>query len=319
MTEPTTSGQPEPENVDTPAEAADRPADFPQDAPPAPATAPETTPGAFTLPAVFPAGQFAPGHFPAGQYAPASTSGIPYSVSAAPDPTGPTRGAYEPAPTAYEPTAIAYESVPSAYDPGSNAYEPTPTSQFSPGQNPYSVPEPYQPQVSGPGYWPAAPTDAVPPPPLTPRKKRRYGLIISLVVVVLIVLCGGVGTAAYVVSSRQTGTGSDTPVNAASGFLTAIYQHQNATAAADYVCKQANDASALKKKVAEVTKATDELDDPTYSWSTLQVANQTTKEATITTDLTISTDDEKRSTQHLEILTVNANGWWVCDVKASTR
>jgi flagellar basal body-associated protein FliL len=189
---------------------------------------------------------------------------------------------------------------------------------------PYGAPsdlQPYAPAypapASGSGYWPAAPT-ATPAPP-APKKKRRYGLIITLVLVVLVVLCGGVGTAAYVVSTRQTGTGSDTPVDAANGFLTAIYQHQNATAAADFVCKQANDASALKKKVAEVTKTTDALDDPTYSWSTLQVGSQSTKEATVTTDLTISTDDEKRATQHLQILTINANGWWVCDVKASAK
>lgn len=152
-----------------------------------------------------------------------------------------------------------------------------------------------------------------------PARKRRTGLIVSIVLVVVILLCGGVATTAYVVTNRQTGTGQSTPSVAATGFLTAVYLHQDAAAAAKFVCKAANDSNAIRKRVDDLTAATKKLSGPTYTWDTLDVSGQTKSVATVTTKLHLSTSDEKTSSQAISIITVQDHGWWVCDVKTSAN
>jgi flagellar basal body-associated protein FliL len=217
----------------------------------------------------------------------------------------------EPAPSEAQP---AYQG-PQAYPPA--PYPPAPhRGQPYPGQ-----PYPGQPYPGAPGfptqptptYWQPG-TDGAAPGEAPVNKKHRTGLIVSLVLVVILILCGGVATTAYVVSTRQNGTGQASPADAANAFLTAIYLHQSATDAEKYVCQQADDATAISKQVDDIKAQMDKLQNPTYAWDDLAVTKQTKTEATVTTRLRIDTVDEKSASQQISLITVNDHGWWVCDV-----
>jgi flagellar basal body-associated protein FliL len=157
------------------------------------------------------------------------------------------------------------------------------------------------------------------PPEAPPKRKRRTFLIVSLVLVALLVLCAGVGTTAYVVSKKQSGTGSVDPTTSVTGFLTAVYSNQDATAAAKFVCAQSNDAAQITSKVKELKAAASTYDEPTYSWTAPTVSNQTATEATVLTTVTMTTSDEKQSSENLTFTTVKSSGWWVCEVKSARQ
>jgi flagellar basal body-associated protein FliL len=215
-----------------------------------------------------------------------------------------------------EPTSpLGDEPAPSEAQPayrGPQAYPPAPYPPAPYQGQPYPG-APGFPTQPTPTYWqPGA--DGAAPGEAPVNKKHRTGLIVSLVLVVILILCGGVATTAYVVSTRQNGTGQNSPSDAANAFLTAIYLHQSATDAEKYVCQQSDDATAISKQVDDIKAQMDKLQNPTYAWDELAVTNQTKTEATVTTRLRIDTVDEKSASQHISLITVNDHGWWVCDV-----
>ncbi len=188
--------------------------------------------------------------------------------------------------------------------------QPFPNQPY-PGQPIPGQPYPGQPFAGQPFGMPPG---AVPPPP---KRKRRTFLIVSLVLVGLLVLCAGVGTTAYVVSKKQSGTGQADPKSAVTAFMTAVYTHRDVTEAEKYVCAQSNNKGQLTSKINELKTADSTYRNPAYSWSDPDVANQTTKEATVTTTVTMTTGDEKQSSENLTFTTLQSNGWWVCEVKTT--
>ena len=154
-------------------------------------------------------------------------------------------------------------------------------------------------------------------PQAPPKRKRRTFLIVSLVLVALLVLCAGVGTAAYVVSKKQSGTGQVDPKTAVGAFMTAVYAHRDATEAEKYVCAQSDNKSQIASKITELKTADSTYNSPAYSWSDPSVGKQTATEATVTTTVTMTTADEKQSTENLTFTALKNKGWWVCEVKSS--
>jgi flagellar basal body-associated protein FliL len=151
--------------------------------------------------------------------------------------------------------------------------------------------------------------------PVAPvKRKRRTLLIVSLVLVGVLVLCGGIATTAYVVTTKQSGTGQADPVAAVDHFLTAVYTDRNPSEAAKYVCTQSNDSGQIQQKINEVKTAQTKYAAPRYRWDTPAVAKQTTTEATLTATVQMTTDDEKQASEDLTFTTTKKNGWWVCEV-----
>ena len=166
-----------------------------------------------------------------------------------------------------------------------------------------------------------ADTRARPPyaAPLLPMEaepaRRRSGLWISMALVVTLLLCGGGATSAFLLlRSADTGKGAPDPATAVNRFLTAVYTQQDATAAEDLVCRAARDPAALTHRVEQIKNYTNEYEGPTFRWDEPSVAGQTDDRATVSVQLTMSTDDEKTAQQSLSFTTVHKTGWLVCDI-----
>lgn len=297
MTEPTIQPEPQPRpqvdatNVDSSATDA---------------TVVEPATDSATIPAQPPAGH----PYPA-QATPAPAALAPGATPGQPVPHQPVPGqpyAGQPFPGQQPYAGQAYPGYPA---PGQAAYpaQPFPGQAQSPGQPFPGQPYPFGGQSLGlPGVVAAVP----------PKRKRRTFLIVSLVLVALLVLCGGVATTAYIVSQKQAGIGQSDPQTAVDDFMTAIYTDHDATEARKYVCAQSDDANQIASKIKELKTEASTYDEPVYSWSKPTVSNQTVKEATVTTRVTMTTADEKQSSEGLTFTTTKSNGWWVCEVKSGS-
>jgi hypothetical protein len=157
-------------------------------------------------------------------------------------------------------------------------------------------------------------------PPMLPLeaeapRQRRAGVWVSMALVVTLLLCGGGATSAYVLlRDADSGTGATDPASAVNRFMTAVYTQQDATAAADLVCRASRDKGKLNNRVAQLKSYAAKYDGPTFRWSDPAVSGQTSTRATVAVRLTMSTDDEKQAQQDLTFTVVDKSGWQVCDI-----
>ncbi|MEU3453108.1 hypothetical protein ABZ671_05835 [Micromonospora sp. NPDC006766] len=163
---------------------------------------------------------------------------------------------------------------------------------------------------------PAGATSPAGPLQDPPAPQQRRGLLITLIVLAAaILLCGGGGTAAFfALRNAEDGEGAKEPTVAVEGFLTAVYRDQDASKAATFVCSAARDDKKIAAKVTEVRQYAGQYRNPRFRWSTPTVDNQTDDRATVTTEVTMTTADEKVASQELRFTMVRKTGWWVCEV-----
>ena len=96
--------------------------------------------------------------------------------------------------------------------------------------------------------------------------------------------------------------------------MTAVYTQQDAAAADELVCREARDADRLAARVNQIKGYANEYDGPAFRWSEPAVSAQTDERATVSVQLTMSTDDEKTAEQQLTFTTVRKTGWLVCEI-----
>lgn len=203
--------------------------------------------------------------------------------------------------------------------------------------------EPWHAQHEKPGEWHTTPPDhlayhhsppaevvdqpaeivhAPQPPwqvPLQPQddndaRRRRTGMWLSVALTVTVLLCGGGAFSAYLLLRDADGTGAPDPGSAVNEFMTAIYTRQDASAAAEMVCREARDASRLTSRVDQIRGLATEYQRPTFRWNEPAVSAQTEERATVSVQLTLTTDDEKTADQQLTFTTVRKTGWLVCEI-----
>ena len=148
-----------------------------------------------------------------------------------------------------------------------------------------------------------------------PPKKRRTALWVSLALVLTLLLFGG-GTvsALMLLRNADSGKGSPDPATAVDRFLTAAYTEHDATAAGDFVCREARDEDQLRARVDQIKAYATEYQAPAFRWSEPAVSGQSEKKALVAVQLTMTTDDEKTAEQQLTFTVVRKTGWLVCDV-----
>jgi len=200
-------------------------------------------------------------------------------------------------------------TAPTYYPTGQAPVPPAPGTPGAPGAPVSGTPYPYG---AYPGYAPGA--------PVAPPRKKHKGLIITAVVLgVLLVLCLVGAAGAFFLLNNNEGKGKDTARAAAQEFLTAIYKDGNATTAEKLVCKEARDAKEIGDKVKQIKDQGAKLKNPSYSWDSIKIANETQTAAETTVVVKLSTSDEKLSEQTLKLMLVKRDGWFVCDVKEQRK
>ena len=233
---------------------------------------------------------------PVDPYAP-PTSGGPYGPTSGGPYAPPTSGSpYPPPPNPYAPGAAPVSPYPVSPQPGQTSGFP-PTDPYALGQ-----------QGMPPGY----PTGTL--PPATPPKKKRGLLITMIVLAVALVLCGGGGATAWYLLQGADGKGQANPVDAVNLFLTAVYKEKNVEAANKYVCSTARNKQDLANRIKEIRDYDDKYKSPQYNWPTPTVDDQKQETAQVSVPIKVTTSDDRVAEIKLKIITVNDNGWWVCEI-----
>jgi hypothetical protein len=225
-----------------------------------------------------------------------------------PGSSGPPNQPTQPIP----PGAFGSPTQPTQPIPPGGSYPPDFTQPIPPG-GPY----PPQPPQSGIPYSPAAPQSYPPLGPPPPPRRRRGPLIVAIVVAGALLLLGLGGVGAWLLTRDPDRNGPDSPTVAVQSFLQAIYHDQDASAAADLVCSEARDESALETKINEIRAYQQTQLNPTFSWTEPTVVEEQADSAVVAVTVTMVTGDEKVADQNLQlsVLDKDANGWWVCDVQ----
>ncbi len=206
--------------------------------------------------------------------------------------------------------------------------QPPPTEPFharheKPGEWRYDPPEHLAYQHSPPAEVQdpalAAPATAGQPWQVAPAadpgdRRRKTGLWLSVALTTTLLLCGGGAFSAYVLLRDADGEGAPDPATAVNEFLTAVYTRQDAAAAGEMVCREARDKDKLAARVDQIRDYATEYDAPAFRWDDPSVAGQSDERATVSVQLTMSTEDEKQAEQELTFTTVRKTGWLVCDV-----
>ncbi|MFV2009540.1 MULTISPECIES: hypothetical protein [unclassified Micromonospora] len=209
----------------------------------------------------------------------------------------------------------AQPPAPDAQPPAPDA-QPTEAQPTVPGQS--IPPPPWQRPTAAP--FAAAPGGPPSPPPpgqtAAAAAGRRRGLLITSVVLgVVLLLCGGGGIAAFlVINNLETGSGAAEPVAAVDDFLHAVYTDRDVTAAADLVCREARDESALIEKVEEIEGYSSTYRNPQFEWNVPTVDEQDEDRAVVSVTVRMVTEDERSAEQDLSFVVVQKSGWFVCDV-----
>jgi DNA-binding helix-hairpin-helix protein with protein kinase domain len=154
----------------------------------------------------------------------------------------------------------------------------------------------------------------VPLAPDEPGRRRRTGLWASLALTVTLLLCGGGAVSAYLILRDADAGGAPDPATAVNDFMTAVYTRQDAGAADDLVCRESRDADKLAARVNQIKGYGTEYEAPAFRWTEPAVSAQDDERATVTVQLTMSTDDEKTAQQQLTFTTVRKTNWLVCDI-----
>ena len=160
-----------------------------------------------------------------------------------------------------------------------------------------------------PQAWRTPPTDAE-----ATMRRRRTGLWASVALTVTLLLCGGGGASAYLLFRNADAGGAPDPATAVNRFMTAVYTQQDPAAADDLVCREARDGDALAARIEEIRGYANEYEGPAFRWTEPAVAGQSEERATVSVELTMSTDDEKAAQQRLTFTTVRKTNWLVCEI-----
>lgn len=339
MTEPSTPpsppGPPADPSQEAPIEAAVTP-------PATPATTPQTPAptGTPTAPPAYPQQPPAAPQYPQPQAVvqpqPGQPSGAPAQPSVsrpflAPQPyqSQPTQAypaqqafpAPQPFPGHPQPAQFGQPVQPAQFGQGVPAYQPgqaavpapgapvsgAPTSAY-PAQYPATAPQGYP----APGY--GQPGLVYPPP--APRKSRA-GLIIGIVLGVALLLCGGGGVGIFLYFSNNVdplGSGAESPKAAADAFLEAFYTEHDPVLAEKAVCKQARDKKVIEAQIQKIEDYGKTYRSPKFTWDEPTVSGESAETAEVSVKLTMSTSDEKVSSQSLKLTVVKKDGWRVCEV-----
>ncbi|MEV6489208.1 hypothetical protein AB0M20_11355 [Actinoplanes sp. NPDC051633] len=207
-------------------------------------------------------------------------------------------------------------------------HQPPPTEPFharheKPGEWRYDPPEHLAYQHSPPAEV-QDPTQLVPAlhrpaweVPLTgddADRRRRSGLWVSVALTTTLLLCGGGAASAYLLLRDSDAEGAPDPASAVDEFMTAVYTRQDATAAGELVCSEARDREKLTARVEQIKGYAAEYEVPTFRWADPAVDNQNEERATVSVQLTMSTEDEKTAQQQLTFTTIRKTGWLVCEI-----
>ena len=146
------------------------------------------------------------------------------------------------------------------------------------------------------------------------ERRRRSGLWISVALTTTLLLCGGGAASAYLLLRDSDASGAPDPGTAVNEFLTAVYTRQDANAAGELVCREARDKDKINAKVQQIKGYAAEYDAPSFRWDEPAVDGKTEERATVSVQLTMSTEDEKTAQQTLTFTTVRKSGWLVCEI-----
>lgn len=193
------------------------------------------------------------------------------------------------------------------------------TEPLPPAADPYRPDPPVAPPQdypTSPVVGPAMPYTYYPAPP-PPRKnsKALKIVLISLAAVFALCVSGSVSAFIWVRNTQAQPSGASSPDKAADEFLGAFYRTQDPNRAKKTVCAQARDDKKIAEQIAEIRRFAADYQKPTYTWSTPKVSGVTGDKATISVELTLTTDDLKASKQKLTLDAVNDKGWWICGVR----
>ncbi|GAB2582206.1 hypothetical protein Aab01nite_59500 [Paractinoplanes abujensis] len=255
-------------------------------------------------------------------------------IDAAPDPRDrqwPPPGAFADEPGGHDSTQV----IPPVHEPA-HAVETQ-----AGGWQPPPATEPWHARHEAPGEWQttppehlayhhSVPSDTPPPAPPEPiwagpqqpyqvpaepgQPKRRGALWVSLALVGTLLLCGGGAVSAYFLLRDADNPGSADPSTAVSKFLTAVYTNQDAGAADELVCREARDETKIADRVSDIKAYSEGYTDPVFRWNDPEVTEDGDDRARVAVELTMSTSDEKTSSQELEFTVIRKTGWLVCDV-----
>jgi hypothetical protein len=162
----------------------------------------------------------------------------------------------------------------------------------------------------------APPTSGFPyyGPPTPPR--RRRGLMITVIILVVVVVLGGGGlTVVYAMTRSNDGTGKTSPTLAATAFLDAVYNTQDAAKVAPLVCSAARDTKKLTAKINEIKQQDQQYQGPKYSWTSPTTESSTKDRAVLSTTVTLLTENVQKASQKLKLTLIKSTGWFVCDVQ----
>jgi hypothetical protein len=197
-----------------------------------------------------------------------------------------------------------HHSPPAEVQPGVQHDLPTEAIPLSMLPQPWQVP--FDPQHTEPH-----------PPPPAPRQRRRTGRWVALAVVLtLLILAGGAVSAVLLLRDADSGKGSPDPASAVDRFMTEVYTRQDATSAAEHVCREARNATQLGGRVADIRGYATEYPAPAFAWTEPSVTSNTGEKALVDVQLTMTTDDERAARQQLTFTVIRKTGWLVCDVNS---
>jgi hypothetical protein len=225
----------------------------------------------------------------------------------------------------HQPPADPFYAPPSWDPPSGQPTQPTqpipPAPSYPPlpsSGGPYSPPsaEPSYTQPISP-YLPPGATVQYSYPPVPPPRRRRGPLIAAIVAVAALLVIGGGGVATWLLTRDPDRNGAESPTVAVQSFLQAVYHDQDPATAADMVCSEARDETALETKINEIRSYQQTLVNPTFSWSEPTVVEQGEELAVVAVTVTMTTGDEKTAEQNLQVsvLDKDSNGWWVCELQ----
>src|SRR5262245_5208625 len=194
--------------------------------------------------------------------------------------------------------------------PAADPFQPDPpvaVPAAAPQDYPSSPVMPSMPVYGYPGY------PLAPPPP---RKKSKALKIFLILLAAVFALCvsGSVAAFIWVRNTAAQPTGAGTPDKAAEAFMNAYYRTQDPADAKKAVCAQARDEDKIAAQIADIKQFAKNYDKPTFTWAT-RVSDRTATKATVTVELTMTTDDMKSSKQQLMLDAVEDKGWWICAVR----